>query len=358
MCYNNSLEAAMMKYLICCILFSVPVFAQEPEQRNVQILKGMDNLQLQTTMNFIRASLGVHCDFCHVVENDKWDFPSDDKDTKQRAREMIRMVIDVNKATFDGRPAVTCFTCHQGKIRPTGTPPLPQPAPEFPTVVPQPDKDLPAPEKIIAKYFQAIGGDAAEKAASNVKTIIYRGTREDWSGKSAPLEIYQKLPDKLLIHIADPQGEVTQAYNGTSGWRKTAKGTQEIKESALTRFRQNADALQIIPVKKHYVDMNVRRKETIGNRETYVLQVSNEDKTREQYFFDTQTGLLLRRVRFFETPIGRIPQQTDYADYKTVNGVKVPHTVNSYYVDPWVGSIRRFTEIKWNVPIEESKFSK
>ena len=71
------------------------------EQKNVQLLTGMSDQQLQRTMNFIRASLGVHCDFCHVV-NDKtgWDFASDEKENKRKAREMIQMTERINQQSF------------------------------------------------------------------------------------------------------------------------------------------------------------------------------------------------------------------------------------------------------------------
>ena len=39
------------------------------------------------------------------------------------------MVIDLNARHFDGKPVVTCFTCHNGKLHPALMPPLPTPVP-------------------------------------------------------------------------------------------------------------------------------------------------------------------------------------------------------------------------------------
>ena len=41
-------------------------------------------------------------------------------------------------------------------------------------------------------------------------------------------------------------------------------------------------------------------------------------------YFDRKSGLLVRLVRYSETPIGVNPRQIDYADYRDVAGVKLP----------------------------------
>src|SRR4030095_11765572 len=75
---------------------------------NVQVLKGVRDLM--PTMHFIRASLGVRCDYCHVTELNKYRL--DDKPAKRRAREMIIMTRQLNETAFQGRQVVTCNTCH------------------------------------------------------------------------------------------------------------------------------------------------------------------------------------------------------------------------------------------------------
>jgi len=72
--------------------------------------------------------LGVRCQYCHVGEEGmpltQFNFPSDDKRTKLVARQMMRMVGEINQRldTLPGRAAnglhVTCGTCHRGVSRP------------------------------------------------------------------------------------------------------------------------------------------------------------------------------------------------------------------------------------------------
>ena len=88
--------------------------------RNVQVLKDVPQDQWQLVMQYIAASLGVQCNYCHVMG----DNASDDKETKQTARKMMQMVADLNKQFFAGKPTVSCASCHNGHAKPSRTAPL------------------------------------------------------------------------------------------------------------------------------------------------------------------------------------------------------------------------------------------
>jgi predicted Zn-dependent protease len=85
-------------------------------------------MQVIGTMRNITGALGVRCPYCHVGEEGKgletFDFASDKKRNKLVAREMMRMVEDINHRldTIPERPAikvdVACRTCHRGLNRP------------------------------------------------------------------------------------------------------------------------------------------------------------------------------------------------------------------------------------------------
>ena len=86
--------------------------------KNIQILKDLPADQLIPTMRKFNASLGVECNFCHVINPDHTGFEKDDKPTKKMAREMLLMVADMNKRekVLGGR--ATCFMCHRGSPEP------------------------------------------------------------------------------------------------------------------------------------------------------------------------------------------------------------------------------------------------
>jgi len=334
------------RFLLLAALFTAASLSAQ-EAKNVQILKGMTPTQLQRTMNFMRASLGVHCDYCHVVSEEKgWDFASDAKPEKEAGRRMIRLVMDMNAKYFEGHNAVTCNTCHRGAIRPVGMVSLPQAQPPFPTPEPQ-RPTLPTRDEVIAKYAAAVG-KIDEKALASVTLT---GTREAPDGKTAPFTI-NITPGNLRIDSAD---RVTVIAQGTA-WTKDEKGVRETPRQ-VEHLSQLNDAFRFIVPKDIAANARVIRKDKIGDRDVFVVQTpATETSPRQRFSFDAQTGLLLRRVSYTATPIADIPLQTDYSDYREINGMKLPYTIRVDSVDPWIGATRRFAEIRLGTSPDASMF--
>ncbi|HYK91376.1 MAG TPA: c-type cytochrome, partial [Acidobacteriota bacterium] len=167
----------------------------EQQFKNIKVFQGLPVSQLLPAMTYMEAALGVQCSYCHVGR----DFDKDDKEQKDSARKMITMVRDINQTNFGGRNEVTCNTCHHGQAHPaslptvveiTGKAPSPQPRMEQKSTEP-----LPSAAQILEKYVQALGG---KNALDKIETRVMRGTRVTSDGSSAPFEVYQKAPNKML----------------------------------------------------------------------------------------------------------------------------------------------------------------
>src|ERR1700747_2092033 len=86
--------------------------------KNIQVLKDVPADQLIPAMQFISASLGVDCEYCHVEHA----FDKDDKKPKVTAPKKMEMMITINNENFENHRVVTCYTCHQGGAHPVGIP--------------------------------------------------------------------------------------------------------------------------------------------------------------------------------------------------------------------------------------------
>jgi hypothetical protein len=89
--------------------------AQQPgsagaNRPKLEVLQLLPETQLFPMMNLVATSLGVHCDYCHVQATPDlsrtpsnaggWVWDRDDKQTKRRAREMMKMVVSLNASAF------------------------------------------------------------------------------------------------------------------------------------------------------------------------------------------------------------------------------------------------------------------
>ena len=72
-------------------------------------------------------------------------------------------------------------------------------------------------------------------------------------------------------------------------------------------------------------------------------------------YFD-KSGLLVRSVRYTESPVGLNPTQVDYADYREVAGIKMPFRVTTSWLDG--RSVVELTDVQPNVAIDAAKFAR
>ena len=328
----------------------------EQEFKNIQVLKGIPADQLRPTMQFITASLGVDCEYCHVREGQGLAFDKDDKKQKVTARKMMKMMFAINKENFDGQREVTCYSCHRGAAEPVGTPIL---ADEESTPDAEPEKKpadanaaLPSAELLLEKHLAAVGGvDALQKISSRVE----KGTLAAFGGRHFPIEIFAKAPHKRISIMRLPDGESITAFDGHQGWLSFPGHTQMMTEAENNAAGIDADMQIAAHLKTLYRKFSVAPGEKIDGHDTYLVLGQNEDQPPLRLYLDQQTGLLLRLVRYAETALGRNPTQIDYADYRDADGVKIPFR--------WTLSRpgNRFTiqidQVQQNIPVDDSRFA-
>ena len=337
----------------------------DQSRKNIRVLKGLPESQLFPLMNFVAASLGVQCNFCHVQQGKdpktgftNWVWESDDKPEKHTARRMMQMVLSIQaNDTVDFREnAVTCYTCHRGQTQPVGLPPMPlarsghEPGPN--DAAPSVRTTSPSVEQIFSKYIEALGGSAA----TGTKTLALKGRREASQDRNWPNEITLAVPDKILLVMTTPQGAVRQIVNGDKGWTMNGTNVRNLGPAEAVEAKHSWDELFNVVKVKLSPGMRLGGVHKVGDRDAYLVQQVTDTRT-ERYYFDLQTGLLLRKITISQTVLIPIPEQIDFEDYRDVDGVKVPFTIRYSAIDTYNSWTRTFTEIKRNAEVEETLFA-
>ena len=369
--------------------FAQPASQQKPllsDQyfKNVKALKGIPVDDFMETMGIISAALQFDCSDCHVgAGTDKADWAADTP-RKVTARMMINMVATINKNNFQGRQLVTCWTCHRSRDKPLVTPTM-EAIYSMPDLVPddviEQFPGLPSAESILDKYIQASGG--VQRLAA-LTSFVGKGTSVGFGGfgGGGAVEIVARAPDKrstiILFKKKTGRGDQIRAYDGSIGWVRTplnVLGEFQLAGSDLDGAR--FDAQLSFPGQIKQILTNLRSAPTTSisdlpapesqsslqkdiklgqNHSVEVVQGNGPRGLLVTLYFDSQTGLLLRELRYGSSPIGRIPTQIDFTDYRDVNGVKLPFRITYVWLDGR-DSIE-LNEIKTNVPIDEAKFGK
>jgi len=352
--------------------------------KNIQVLKGIPVDDFMGTMGIMCASLGFDCSDCHPGAGTvKVDWAADNP-RKNVARKMVRMVAAINTDNFSKRQMVTCWTCHHGRDRPSTTPSMEQmygPASQEMDDVLKQEPGQPAATQIIDRYLQAIGG--VDKLSS-LKSYIAHGTSVGFGGfgGGGRVQIFAQAPDRRATFIDFPKeparGVSVRSYDGKVGWLRTpltVLGEYELTGGELDGAR--LDALLSFPanIKESLKNLRVSLPATItdlpgpssqtaqevpagaqSERLVNVVQGNGPRDSLATLYFDQESGLLVRMVRYGRSPIGRVPTQIDYGDYRDVNGVKMPFRL----LFAWLGGrdAIQLTDVRVNVPVEPAKFGR
>jgi len=242
----------------------------EQTKKNIKVLQGLPTSQLIPVMAFMSNSLGVTCGHCHAKE---WE--SDEKPAKETARKMMAMEHDINARNFDGKTVVTCNSCHQGHIRPNGVPSVANAGWNH-AAAPQPAVALPAADSLLARLPPTPAGIAPRVVTGTVER--YNGRDDPKSGSFTLTITADKIDYKTDLPHPPEANRALAAFVSTA----TPKATRAV----------SGDQLEM------------------ANGEIWTI--------------DEKRGVVVKRRRELTTPLGILPEEIEYDDWRESGGTKLP----------------------------------
>jgi photosynthetic reaction center cytochrome c subunit len=329
--------------------------------KDVQVLKGIPVDEFMGTMGIFTSALSMCCADCHVGAGTNSPHWEADTPRKRTARRMVQMVAALNRDSFNGRQVVTCWTCHRGGSRPAVTAALDtvygSPLLEPPDVLPQ-GSQVPSPDEIFGKYIEALGGTSR---LATLTSYLAKGKSTAFGemGSGSPVDIYAKAPNQraTFVHTSN-DGDLARTFDGRAGFvinPLTVVGEMPLTATELDGARLDAELSFPGRIKEVLSNWRVSNPTTLNGREVQVVQGSDATGLIATFYFDKESGLLARLVRYSSSVIGRVPTQVDYSDYRNVGEIKMPF----HWVFSWLSGQDDFvlTEIEPNVAIEAAKFT-
>ena len=357
--------------IVTCLLLATSANAQQKRLlaedvfKNVQVLKGIPVKEFMNTMGFFSAATNLNCIDCHSPQSESLEGYAIDTPLKQTTRKMISMVNALNKTNFGGQRKVTCYTCHRANDRPEAIPSL---LDQYSVPVDDPDKveivrgasaqsvKKISADEILDKYIQAIGG---APALAKLTSFVAKGTYEGYEtlSEKVPAEIFANGPNQLTTVIHTQNGDSVSTYSGNQAWVAAAdKLMRVLPLSGGDLEGARMDAFLSFParIKQEFQWRTGFPSVSIDAHPVQVIQNGARGDTGVKLYFDSQSGLLVRQVRYVDTAVGVIPTRIDYSDYRDVGGVKMPFRRVVTWTDG--RSTIELSEIQANARIDPAKF--
>ena len=235
-----------------------------------------------------------------------------------------------------------------------GTPPPDEPGEPIAQAPGQPPADA-----VLDKYIQAVGG-AAKLAA--VTSIVAKGTYLGFDDQDkSVVEIFARASGQRTTVVHTLSGDSTTTYDGREGWIAAPDVEKPLPLFPVTGQELDGMKLELdlwFPsrIKQALTRWRVGAPAVINDREVMVVQGNTAGGATATLCFDADSGLLVRLVRFSESPVGRLVTQVDYSDYREVSGVRMPFR----WTVSWLNGRSSFemSEMRANVPVDAARFAR
>src|SRR4029077_11676327 len=177
--------------------------------------------------------------------------------------------------------------------------------------------------KIVEQYLKAAGGS---RALSKIQTVTLEGTFTSDDGKSGTYTLDTKLPNRYYSELLVGDKNLIEAYNGKSAWHQNAAGElgtlvgpEGMQLEAAAQFYNS----HLLNLKKSKITLALVGHAQVRGKDSLQLEITTATGVKRQVFFDAETHFIVKEA----ATVGGVEEEILYDDYRTVDGVKLPHKI-------------------------------
>src|SRR6266478_3275223 len=179
------------------------------------------------------------------------------------------------------------------------------------------------PGKVVDQYVKSAGG---AKALSRIQTLTLEGTFTNEEGKSGTYTLDTKLPNRYYSELLAGDKNLIEAYNGKSAWHQNAAGElgtlggpEGMQLEAAAQYYNS----RLVNPKKSKIALAFVGHAQVRGKDALQVEVTTATGVKRQVFFDPQTHLIVKEA----ATVGGVEEEILYDDYRTIDGVKLPHKI-------------------------------
>lgn len=213
--------------------------------------------------------------------------------------------------------------------------------------------DLPTGESLLQRYIDKSGGAEAYAKAKNMSMT---GTVEMPAQHITGTVTIFEEGEKSYTSMEFPGiGKIEEGYDGNTAWENSALQGPRILEGDEKLSAKRAATLALITSWRDvYKDAKTIGTETIDGKPAWKVEMTPKEGRPETFYFDRDSGLLVRISAIFSTPLGDISTQSTMSDFRPVNGILTPFQMAETAMSQNI--VMKFNSIAYNAPVPPNQF--
>jgi len=207
----------------------------------------------------------------------------------------------------------------------------------------------------MARCLSKSGG---AEAYAKVKSAAMTG-KVEMAGHniSGPASVFQQ-GDKTYSVIELPGvGKIEEGFDGKTAWEINALTGPRIKdgEEKAATVRASKMGLDLMSTwKTFYKEARTIGQEDVDGKPAWQVRLTPKEGKPEIFSFDRESGLLVRVAQTMTTPLGEIPVEAEFTDYRPVEGILTPFTMTQKAMSQVM--VMHFDKVEWNPRLPADRF--
>jgi hypothetical protein len=215
------------------------------------------------------------------------------------------------------------------------------------------DAALPSGESLLQRYIdRSGGGDAYAKAKNMSMSGTVQMPAQNITGTVAIFEEGEK--SYTAMDFAGI-GKIEEGYDGETAWENSALQGPRILEGDEKISAKRAATLSLITSWRDiYREARTIGAEDIDGKPAWKVEMTPKEGKPETFYFDRDSGLLVRVAAVFSTPLGDISTESTMSDFRPVDGILTPFEMAEKAMSQNI--VMKFSAIAYNVQMPKGRF--
>jgi hypothetical protein len=213
--------------------------------------------------------------------------------------------------------------------------------------------ELPAGESLLKRAIEKSGG---AQAYARAKSVSMTGKVEMEGRNISGTAILLEQGRKSYTAMEFPGiGKIEEGYDGETAWEDSALQGPRLLEGDEKAAAKRASTLWVIAAwREVFTEAKTIGPADVDGKPAWQVQMVAKEGKPETWFFDRDSGLLVKTSGVLSTAMGELATELTMSDFRTVDGILTPFAMTQKAMSQTI--VMRFDKITFNAAIPPDRF--